>query len=246
MEVFRNFRLHLVENPYPGRGFVVGLDETGEYVVQVYWIMGRSANSRNRVFKANHKTGRLYTEAADPSKVKDPSLIIYNAMLESVPSHSYVVSNGDQTDAIMKQIHHSAPFPVKAALDRYQYEPDDPNFTQRIAAVSTLDEGGYASVKMSILRKSQFDNGCDRLMYEFSEVPSGLGFCVTTYAGDGDPLPPFRGDPLLMALLGGPVEILESYWDALNEENRVSLAVKWIEKRGGWSEIYIKNKYEQV
>lgn len=227
-------------NSYPGRGIVAGLDETGEYMVQVYWIMGRSENSRNRVFKADNETGRLFTEAANPSKVKDPSLIIYNAMREAVPY--YVVSNGDQTDTVMNDLDYG-PFSLERALNRREYEPD-PNHTQRITAVSKIAMGGRQLLMMSILRKSRFGGRCDRSTYELDTGP-GFGFCITTYAGDGNPLPPFSGDPLLMPLVGGMEDIAHSYWNALNEENRVSLAVKWIEIFNGRSDIYIINKYTQ-
>lgn len=230
--------LALSQNSYPGRGIVAGLDETGEYMFQVYWIMGRSDNSRNRVFKADDLTGRLYTEAADPSKVKDPSLIIYNAMLEAVPY--YVVSNGDQTDTVINDLDRG-PFSLDLTLGSRQYEPDEPNFTQRITAVSKLAKGSGQLLMMSILRKSRFGERCDRLTYELESGP-GFGFCITTYASDGDPLPPFCGDPLLMPLVGGMVDIAQTYWGALNEANRISLAVKRIEIGNGRSDIHIINK----
>lgn len=230
----------LRENPYPGRGIVVGLDSTGEYLIQVYWIMGRSENSRNRVFKADNHTGRLYTEAADPSKVKDPSLIIYDAMLERSPH--FIVSNGNQTETVLKS---TRPLYLNTALADRNYEPDAPNFTQRITAVSSLGHG-MVYTQMSILRKSVFGEGCDRLLYEY--VPAkGFGHYISTYAGDGDPLPPFCGDPLLMPLdQGDMVEVAEDFWKALNEENRVSLAVKFIEIGNGRSDIHIINKYNQA
>jgi hypothetical protein len=234
--------LELGRNPYPGRGIVAGLDGTGEYLIHVYWIMGRSENSRNRVFKQDEDTGRLYTEAADPSKVRDPSLIIYNAMRDRAPY--YIVSNGNQTDTVFNNLVHG-PFSLDLTLTGRTYEPDEPNFTQRITAVSKIHLGGTSLLTMSILRKSDFAMGCDRMTYDLN--PSrGYGFCITTYSGDGDPLPAFRGDPLPMPLPGGPEDILKMYWGALNEENRVSLAVKWIEIGNGRSDIYIVNKYEQT
>ena len=225
-------------NPYPGRGIVVGLDETGEYLVQVYWIMGRSENSRNRVFKAMNDRGCLYTEAANAAKMKDPALVIYNAIRERKPH--YIVSNGDQTDTFAEAL---TPH-LHIALAGRVYEPDAPNFTQRITATSSLGKD-RPYIQMSILRKSVFGEGCDHLLYEY--VPSsGFGHCITTYAGDGDPLPPFRGDPLLMPLIGEREEIAEAYWDALNEVNRVSLAVKFIERGNGRSDIHIVNQYTQI
>ena len=200
--------------------------------------MGRSANSRNRVFKQDEESGRLYTEAADPAKVKDPSLIIYNAMRERRPH--YIVSNGSQTDVVVGELG-GAPY-IDVALARQPYEPDEPNFTQRITALSSLSKGvGY--IQMSILRKSPFGRSCDRLTYYYKNPPARLGFCITTYSGDGNPLPPFTGEPLLMPLVGGIGEVAETYWGGLNEENRVALAVKFIELGSGYSNIYIINKY---
>lgn len=228
----------LAQNAYPGRGIVAGLDETSQFLVQVYWIMGRSENSRNRVFKANDTTGRLYTEAADAWKMKDPSLIIYNAMLERVPH--YIVSNGDQTDTVLQKMR--GLYSLQAALETRTYEPDAPNFTQRITAMSSLNKGG-GFIQLSILRRSSFGDGCDKLTYEYSTLPPGLGWCITTYVSDGNPLLPFLGDPMLMPLSGGLKTVAERYWSALDEENRVALAVKFIEMGNGRSDIHIINKH---
>jgi hypothetical protein len=229
----------LRSNPYPGRGIVVGLDQSGKYLVQVYWIMGRSENSRNRIFEADNETGRLYTEAADATKMKDPSLVIYNAMRERGPH--FIVSNGDQTDTVAES---PAPLLLNVALRGRKYEPDAPNFTQRISATSSLSKG-RPYIQMVILRKSLFGEQCDRFLYEYTPHP-GFGHCITTYAGDGDPLPAFCGDPLLMPLAAGLKEVAEAYWQALDEANRVSLAVKFIEIGNGRSDIHIINKYNQV
>ncbi len=237
--------LALAMNPYPGRGFVVGLDETGEYLAQVYWIMGRKPNSRNRVFKSD-ETGRLYTEPADSSKVEDPSLIIYNAMREiRATSKRYIVSNGDQTDTVVDEMGFFGCPSLDLALRERQYEPDPPNFTPRITAMSELFRDGSNRLEISVLRKSLFGDGCDRYAYVLGAVP-GFGYCVTTYTGDGDPLPSFSGDPMLMPLVGGIGVIAADYWEALDKDNRVSLAVKMIEISGGRSEIRIINKYAQV
>jgi hypothetical protein len=224
----------LQNNAYPGRGIVAGLDETGRYLVQIYWIMGRSPNSRNRVFKSD-ETGRLYTEAADPAHMTDPSLVIYNAMKENGPQ--FIVSNGDQTDTVA---HFQGPSNLSASLASRIYEPDAPNFTQRITAISFLQP----AVQMSILRKSVFGDGCDRLLFEYIPYP-GFGHCITTYAGDGNPLPPFLGDPLIMPLQGTLKDVTQTYWDALNTNNRVSIAVKFVSMETGTSEIHIKNEYVQ-
>jgi len=233
--------LALSQNPYPGRGIVAGLDETGQYLVQVYWIMGRSENSRNRVFKTD-ETGRLFTEAADPAKVKDPSLIIYNAMRERGDWYNtfhFVVSNGDQTDTVTDSV---GPLYLSQVLAGRKYEPDEPNFTQRITAVHLLWKE-RPQLQMSILRRSMIGPACDRMQFTYDYVHPGFGYCITTYAGDGHPLPPFRGDPLVMPLTGDMEDIAQTYWYALNEANRVSLAVKWIEIGNGRSDIYIINKF---
>ncbi|NTW46405.1 MAG: inosine monophosphate cyclohydrolase [Candidatus Moranbacteria bacterium] len=232
--------LALAENPYPGRGIVAGLDESGSYMVQVYWITGRSPNSRNRVFGTDDE-GRLFTEAADPSKVDDPALIIYNAMREV--GLYYVVSNGDQTDTVISALGPNT-FSLDLALRGREYEPDLPNFTPRITAVSSIAKGRTA-LFMSVLRKSPFGEECDRFTYELTQAP-GFGYCITTYSGDGDPLPSFSGDPVLMPFIGGIEQIANDYWAALNKENRVSLAVKSIQISSGHSSIHVINKYAKV
>jgi IMP cyclohydrolase len=232
----------LRRNSYPGRGIVVGLDETGQYLVQVYWIMGRSANSRNRVFGYDKKEGRLFTEAADPSQVKDPSLIIYNAMRET-KSH-WVVSNGRQTDAVVDSREDFI-----TTICGYAYEPDAPNFTSRVTATSTwsiVPSSDTPGVLISILRKSPWSDACDRHFYEINDLGKGFGYCVTTYRGDGDPLPAFQGEPYLLPLRGDARFIADYYWtEVLNGENKVALAVKFIPKSGP-SEVTIRNKYEKV
>ena len=229
----------LRKNPYPGRGLIIGLDETGRSLVQVYWIMGRSANSRNRVFESDG--GRLWTTAADPSKVKDPSLIIYNAMREL--AGLYIVTNGDQTDTIAQACLAGGDF--RQALNTRVYEPDAPNFTPRISAICSLREGGPFA-ELSVLKKSAFGDGCDRHLFRIEAFGAGLGHCVTTYMGDGDPLPAFAGEPYLLPLRGDIESVARTIWEALNEENRVSLAVKFIDAGDGRSSIHVVNKYEKV
>lgn len=240
----------LGQNPYPGRGFVVGLDGAGENLVQVYWIMGRSENSRNRIF-GHEGTGCLFTEAADPSKVKDPSLIIYNAMgeIRSIGARYAVVSNGQQTDAVLDGLCKSIG-PHRSLLT-YQYEPDAPNFTPRITAVSYWAETASAlyesGAEIVLLRKGHGGNkqSCDRFLFTYGALEPGLGYCLTTYSGDGSPLPSFYGEPLLMPLEGGMEQLANTYWYSLNEENRVSLAVKFIPREGP-SKVHIINKYSKV
>ena len=230
----------LARNPYPGRGIIVGLDETRECLVQVYWVMGRSENSRNRVFDYNMDEGRLFTTAADPAKVKDPSLIIYNAMVENVMLR--VVSNGHQTDEVATRIIMKGESPQRI-MRQWGYEPDNPNFTPRITAVSYW-WSNKPIVWMSILRKSPWGKECERNLYEPPMIP-GFGYCITTYSGDGDPLPSFQGDPVLLPLEGDAVRIAKTlFLGALNSDNKVAIAVKFIPKNGP-SAISIINKYQK-
>ena len=224
-------------NPYPGRGLVIGMDEKGQ-PIQVYWVMGRSANSRNRVFKLNAR-GDLHTAPADPSKVEDSSLIIYRAMAEQ--SGLFVVSNGDQTDTIIKA---DGVLSFYQAMLRRQYEPDEPNFTPRISGIVCI-RGHKHIAELSVLRRSPFCSACDRNLYSFEALMNGLGHCITTYTGDGNPLPSFQGEPFLLPLKGNCQEIAESIWEALDEDNRVSLAVKLILSSGD-SHTHVINKYEVV
>ncbi len=227
-------------NSYPGRGIIMGLDQSGKAVVQASFVMGRSENSRNRVF--GHEGGLLFTEAADPTKVKDPSLIIYNAMSEH-GSRVFVVSNGKQTDAMIEGA--KSGLGLVRILEPYQYEPDPPIFTPRITAVSYVFGGKYI-VEMALLRKSPFSHECDKIFYSFGDMSKGFGYCMTTYQRDGNPPPPFQGEPYLLPLEGNGSVILDTLWGVLNPDNRVSLAVKFINLKTGASEILIKNKYNKV
>lgn len=244
LQAAANFH-HLRENPYPGRGIVVGLNGTGHSLVQIYWIMGRSPNSRNRVFEMGG--GHVYTTPADPSKVKDPSLIIYNAMSEY--GDVCVVSNGAQTDTIIERLREPAPFEcLYTGLEGVEYEPDAPNFTPRIsAACGWSDDCGdvFYFAEMSVLRKSAYTDDCDHLFYGFGAFGPGFGHCITTYMGDGDPLPAFRGEPILVPLTGDIEDVADTYWAALNEDNKVSLVVKFIPK-DDVPFVTIRNKYSKV
>jgi hypothetical protein len=237
-------------NPYPGRGIVVGLDETGKFLVQLYWIMGRSPNSRNRVF-SHDGNGRVFTEAADPAKVEDPSLIIYNAMREVThkgENHLSVVSNGAQTDAIIENSFCLKTDTLRANIKQWTYEPDAPNFTPRITTASMWMKYATREVpffQISILRKSWWSKACDRHLYEIDGVGSGFGYCVTTYLRDGHPLPAFQGEPFPLPLRGDIRLIADEYWEALNPDNKVSLAVKFIPKKGP-SDVVIINKYARI
>jgi phosphoribosylglycinamide formyltransferase-1 len=218
----------LAANPYPGRGICVGLDETGKAALQVYWIMGRSANSRNRVFVADGTT--LRTAPADASKVQNPSLIIYNAMREV--SKVCIVSNGDQTDTIYDSLAAGGTF--VDALDTRTYEPDAPNSTARISAVCDFRSGALVT-EMSVIKKSLFA-AAERQFFQYEALPKGAGYTITTYSGDGNPLP----------LAGPPAKAAEAIWNALDKANRVSLAVKSIDVGTGKSKLSIINAYKAV
>ena len=232
-----NLNRHLRQNRYPGRGLVVGRTSTDDAWVIVYWIMGRSAHSQNRRFVVEGPV--LRTEAVDPSLVRDPSLIIYEGMLE-LPG-LYLVSNGDQTRTIYDTVRAGGTF--EAALATREREPDPPNYTPRISAMLDL-QGTPAALALSVLKANPADpEWTDRFTYRPAPPPAGLGVGLTTYMGDGHPLPAFAGEPLLLPLQGKAPAILETYWDALDVDNRVSLAVKWIPDEGASSEILVRNRF---
>ena len=229
----------LAANPYPGRGLIVGMDESGARLIQVYWIMGRSANSRNRVFESQE--GLVRTAPADPTKVSDPSLIIYNAMVGL--DGYFVATNGDQTDTIVQAVVAGGDF--QTALMTRCYEPDGPNWTPRISAVCSLRFGAPRAT-LAILKRAPATRGCERQFFHYDTFDPGYGRCLTTYRGDGDPLPAFEGEPQVLPLAGAPDAVADRIWSALNEENRVSLAVKAIDLATGASTVTLRNKYEAV
>ena len=228
---------HLEQNPYPGRGIVCGQEQGGRALIQVYWIMGRSPNSQNRIFVA--EGGVLRTEPHDPGAILDPSLILYEAMLE-LPG-IYLVSNGDQTRTLLEVLGAGGTF--EAALATREREPDAPNYTPRISGMFDL-RGDRPELALSILRASPADpEQTDRVTFRPALPPPGFGLCLTTYEGDGDPLPPFRGDPRWMPLGGSAEQILGRYWQALDASHRVALAVKRIPRDGSASQILVRNRH---
>ena len=231
-----NFQRHLADNPYPGRGIVLGRGAQDTWV-QIYWIMGRSDNSRNRVFVEDG--GVVRTAAADPAKLEDPSLVIYTAMQRV--DEQFVVTNGAQTDAIHTTLSEGRAF-VDALLP-WAHEPDAPNFTPRISGCT---DRAHERIWLSVIRASTCDGrSSEHQFYHYADVPAGFGYCVTTYQGDGNPLPPFAGSPLLVPLSGDSDAIAGAYWDALDDENRVSLAVRTIDVDGS-ATVRITNKLSQV
>ena len=231
-----NFESHLARNPYPGRGLVVGRASDDAAWLFVYFIMGRSAHSRNRRFVAEGAT--LRTEPVDLSMVDDPSLIIYEAMLDG--DSTYLVTNGDQTRTVHDALESGGNF--DEALATREREPDAPNYTPRISALLDL-RSEPPRFAMSILKANSLDPSLtDRTTFRPAPPPPGFGWLLTTYAGDGSPLPSFAGDPLAVPCAGSSAEILESYWKALDADNRISLAVKRIADDGAVN-LEVKNRY---
>ena len=211
----------LSSNKYPGRGIVVGLSEDGKNAVLAYFIMGRSENSRNRVFV--EKGNELFTEPYDYSKVSDPSLIIYSAIRKI--DERTIVTNGDQTDTIYNFM--SKGKCMRAALRTREFEPDSPNFTPRISAVLDLRKNKY-KYEMSIL-KSADEKGtfCNRYFYEYAPL-AGLGHFIHTYVCDGNPIPTFQGEPERVVIPSDIDKFTKEIWDNLNEDNKISLYVRYI------------------
>jgi hypothetical protein len=235
----QNFERHLRHNSYPGRGLVVGRSSESDAWLLVYWLMGRSAHSQNRRFIAEGVV--LRTEPVDASLVRDPSLIIYEAMLE-LPG-VYLFSNGDQTRTIYETLAAGGSF--DDALATREREPDAPNYTPRISAMLDL-RGTKSPITLSMLKANPADPALtDRFTYRPAPPPPGLGVCLTTYLGDGSPLPSFTGDPLLLPCQGSADAVRDAYWDALDANNRVALAVKRIPAQGGGSEIVIRNRFDR-
>lgn len=223
-------------NPYPGRGIVIGLTPDETRMVQVYWIMGRSHNSRNRVFVQEGDLVR--TAPFDASEVEDPALIIYNAI--RVRGSAHIVSNGDQTDTIHDALATGATF--EAALDRRRFEPDAPNYTPRIAGLVDAADPQNA-YKLAILKTVGHDPQRPvRQYFNYEAAIPGVGHLIATYQGDGSPLPAFEGEPRIVPLRDDLDDTLDLYWNALNADNRVSLVVKHIDPSTNESTIRIVNR----
>ena len=226
----------LKENAYPGRGIVIGMSPDGRYAVTAYFIMGRSENSRNRIFTPEGEGIR--TEAFDPSKLVDPSLIIYAPV--RVLGNETIVTNGDQTDTIYDLMGKGKTF--EEALRTRKFEPDAPNYTPRISGIMHIEDGKYGYA-MSIL-KSNNGNGasCNRYTFDYSEPVAGEGHFIHTYMCDGNPLPSFEGEPKLVGLSDNMDEFTELVWNSLNADNKVSLFVRYINIEDGTYETKIVNK----
>ena len=236
MNLEANFKSRIVDNSYPGRGLVMGQAGSGQ-LIQLYWIMGRSENSRNRRFECEN--GVLKTVAADPAKMRDSSLVIYEVMLDW--NGTFIVGNGDQTTTVYRSLHIGSRF--DSALLSRDREPDGPNFTPRITGMIQLG-GARPFYSFSILKAAiGATDFSDRNFFYKEVIPSNIGYMLTTYEGDGDPLPSFQGEPVPMPLEGKEVDILEKYWENLDADNKISMALRSIDPETGESEIMIKNGY---
>ncbi len=231
---------NLKSNRYPGRGIVTGLSSHGKSIFQIYWIMGRSSNSRNRIF-IEEENGFVKTKAFDESKLEDPSLIIYYPLKHINRKH--IVSNGDQTDTIYNAIDSGKSF--ENAIETRDYEPDAPNFTPRISGIVSLDDPLY-TYRLSIIKTAANDESCSmRNYFNYTRGIKGFGHMISTYKSDGNPLPSFSGEPEIIAVEDTAQENLDKFWKALDEENRISLLVKEIDISTGEFQVLIKNKLLQ-
>ena len=226
----------LKNNAYPGRGIVIGKSPNGKYAVTAYFIMGRSENSRNRVF-VNDGEG-IRTQAFDPSKLTDPSLIIYAPV--RVLGNKTIVTNGDQTDTIYEGMDKQLTF--EQSLRSREFEPDGPNYTPRISGIMHLENGSY-NYAMSILKSNNGNpEACNRYTFAYENPVAGEGHFIHTYMHDGNPLPSFEGEPKLVGIPNDMEEFTKLLWESLNEENKVSLFVRYIDIETGEYKTNIINK----
>lgn len=229
----------LQENVYPGRGIVLGRSEDGTKAVAAYFIMGRSENSRNRIFVEEGEGIR--TQAFDPSKLTDPSLIIYAPV--RVLGHRTIVTNGDQTDTVYEGMEKGLTF--EQSLRSREFEPDAPNYTPRISGLMELENGRY-SYSLSILKSNNGDPACcNRYTFSYENCAAGEGHFIHTYLHDGNPLPSFEGEPKLVAIPDDMEKFTNVLWNNLNPENKVSLFVRYIDIVTGKYETVIKNKNQE-
>ncbi|MDE5769138.1 MAG: IMP cyclohydrolase [Oscillospiraceae bacterium] len=227
----------LKNNSYPGRGIIIGKSADGKFAVTVYFIMGRSVNSRNRVFTETEDGIR--TEAADPSKLSDPHLIIYAPV--RVLGNKTIVTNGDQTDTIYELMDKQQTF--EQSLRTREYEDDAPNYTPRISGIMHVGDGNY-NYAMSILKSADGNpNSVERFTFSYSNPIAGFGHFIHTYMGDGNPLPSFEGEPKKITIPNDLDAFADDLWNSLNEDNKVSLFIRYINIETGEAESRIINKY---
>ena len=226
----------LRDNTYPGRGILLGKSACGNYGVIAYFIMGRSVNSRNRVFV--EQNGGIRTQAFDPAKLADPSLIIYAPV--RVLGNRTIVTNGDQTDTVYDYLTQGKTF--EEALEARTFEPDGPNYTPRISGLVTVEDGNL-SYKLSILKSAGGNpDSCQRFTFDYAQPLAGQGHFIHTYRCDGNPIPSFEGEPETVALSGDLDAFGDLVWENLNEDNKVSLFVRYIDLRDGSCRTRIYNK----
>ena len=226
----------LKSNAYPGRGIVIGRSEDGSKAVTAYFIMGRSVNSRNRVFTETEDG--IKTEAFDPSKLSDPHLIIYSPV--RVLGNKTIVTNGDQTDTIYELMDRQYTF--EQSLRGREFEDDAPNYTPRISGIMRVENGTY-NYAMSILKSADGNpESCERHTFTYTNPLPGTGRFIHTYMGDGNPLPSFEGEPEKVEIKGDIDEFTANVWESLNEDNKVSLFVRYIDIATGKADTRIVNK----
>ena len=232
----RDFAKELKENAYPGRGIVIGKSADGKHAVTAYFIMGRSENSRNRVFVEEGQGIR--TQAFDPSKLTDPSLIIYAPV--RVLGNKTIVTNGDQTDTIYEGMDKGLTF--EQSLRSREFEPDGPNYTPRISGLMEVENGTY-NYSMSILKSNNGNpEACNRYTFAYENPVAGEGHFIHTYMHDGNPLPSFEGEPKLVEIPNDMEAFTNLLWTNLNEDNKVSLFVRYIDIATGEYKTTIINK----
>ena len=229
---------YLAAKEYPGRGIILGKSEDNRAVF-AYFIMGRSTNSRNRVFEVSNDD--IMTKAFDESLLSDPSLIIYSPV--RVLGKKIIVTNGDQTDTIYEYLKDKKTF--EDALYTRTFEPDAPNFTPRISGLIDIESG--LKLKLSILKSDEGDESQSlRFFYNYDNPKPGEGFLIHTYKENSDPLKSFEGEPIKVSLKGSIDEFSDSLWNSLNTDNKISLAVRYIDVATGKYEQIIKNKLEGI
>jgi len=225
----------LAGNPYPGRGIILGMTPDGTRAAAAYFIMGRSENSRNRIFV--ERSGEIFTEPFDPSKVVDPSLIIYAAVRQM--GSRLIVTNGNQTDTIYDALQAGKSF--TEALATRVFEPDAPNFTPRISGMITFGEGNF-TYQMSILKSADAEGtACNRFTFDYVPMP-GVGHFLHTYVTDGNPIPSFQGEPERIAMDDSLEDFADDLWNSLNASNRISLYVRYTDLKTGKAESRLINK----
>ena len=231
-----SLREELQSNAYPGRGIVIGKSPDGKRAVIAYFIMGRSVNSRNRIFVEDGEGIR--TQAFDPAKLEDPSLVIYAPV--RVLGNKTIVTNGDQTDTIYEGMDRQMTF--EQSLRSREFEPDGPNYTPRISGILHLESGQY-NYAMSILKSNNGSpDACHRFTFSYENPAAGEGHFIHTYMHDGNPLPSFEGEPKPVKIAGTIDQFADLLWKNLNEENKVSLFVRFIDIAEGSYETRIINK----